>query len=43
MRLQVSGPNGEYAVLVTILDGEPLQVYGYGDLALFDAIITTLR
>jgi hypothetical protein len=43
VRLLVSAPNGEYAVLVTVFDGAPLQVYGYGDLALFDAIIATLR
>ena len=43
VRLLVSGPAGEYTVLITVLDGEPLQVYGFGDLAIFDAIITTLR
>lgn len=43
VRLLVSAPNGEYAVLVTVLGGEPLQVYGYGDLAQFDAILATLR
>jgi hypothetical protein len=43
VRMQVSSPDSEYAVLVTVLNGEPLQVYGYGDLALFDAIIATLR
>ena len=43
VRLLVSGPNGEHAVLVTVLNGAPLQAYGYGDLALFDAILATLR
>jgi hypothetical protein len=43
VRLLVSSPNGEYAVLVTVLNGAPLQVKGYGDLNLFDAIIATLR
>ena len=43
VRLLVSAPNGEYAVLVTVLRGAPLQVYGYGDLTLFDAILATLR
>jgi len=30
-------------MLVTVLDEEPLQVKGSGDLALFDAILATLR
>jgi hypothetical protein len=43
VRLLVSSPSGEYAMLVTVLDGEPLQVKGIGDLALFDAILATLQ
>jgi hypothetical protein len=43
VRLLVSGPSGEYAMLVTVLGETPLQVKGSGDLALFDAIIATLR
>jgi hypothetical protein len=43
VRLLVSGPNGEYAMLVTVLNGASLQIKGFGDLSLFDAIIATLR
>jgi hypothetical protein len=43
VRLQVGGPGGEYAILVTVIGGEPLQVYGHGDLDIFEAIIASLR
>jgi hypothetical protein len=43
-RLRLLGPAGDQMyLLLTIIDGRGLRVFGYGDLALFDPIVRTIR